>query len=155
MSPLNRVTWRNAFLKRAAQATLMDGRKFNIKYKKMRVYGESVDVAWLHPDGDRFAPCGYVRMEKVLDKLWLTEAGNEDGPPGLYIRLLDQFIDSELIGANVAEEYEEMQGRQLQTMRRGFITAKSARGMKADHVRVVTNEGELFLLKGEADDSDE
>ena len=155
MSPLNRVTWRNALTKRAAQATLTDGRKFKITYSKkpFGVAGEMIEVAWLFPAGHAFAPCGYLSIEKALDYTWLMEAGQEEGPPGLYVRLLDEFISNDaLIGVNVVENFEEMKGRQLQTMRRGFGQAKLARGKKADHVGIVTDDGVLFLVKGRNDD---
>lgn len=151
LSPLNRVKFQRAFRNKAAQVVLRDGRKFVLKYTKKRFYGERVEVVFISPEYE-FVPCGYFRMEKVLEKDWLFEQEQQQQTPGIYDKIVNKFIDSEFNGVNVLEEYKELQGKNYQTIRRGLALAVGVKGKEADHVSVVTDDEVVFLLKGSVDD---
>ena len=148
-TPLNKVLWMKAIKRRAAQVTLRDGRKFKLRYGNRRFgkRSESTDFCWFEPVSEEFVPCGYLRMNIVTDKLWLEESDRPDVPDGKYVIMLDEFIKSGLEGVEVRDNWPDLKGRLKATLQRGFKLAKDQRGIKAAHVKVVTREDEVYLVK--------
>ena len=146
-SPLNKIVWMKAIRARKRSVTLRDGRKFKLAYKRQRLTSEYREVVWFEPVSDEFAPCGYLRLSIVTDKLWLEESDRADMPDGKYVVMLDEFINSDLQGVEASDHWPELKGRLKATLQRGFAEAKVTRGKGADFVKVTTVEGRVFLLK--------
>jgi hypothetical protein len=150
LSPMNRIRWIRAFRTRAMRVTLRDGRRFSIRYtsQNIGVSGESVKVAVVSPADGSFFPSGNFRLSKVVNRDWVTEASREDNPPGLYLRCLDEFIQNDdLQGVRVDDYWPDLIDKVQATLRRGFANAKTTRGKRAEHVKVVTDKGKVFLVK--------
>jgi hypothetical protein len=148
-TPLNKVLWMKAFRHRAKRVELRDGREFKLRYGNRRFgnRSEATDYVWFEPASEEFAPCGYLRMEIVTAKSWLTESDRPDMPDGKYVLMLDKFIDSDIQGTEVRDLWPDLKGRLKATLQRGFSQAKIHRGKAADHVKVVTDGDAVFLLK--------
>lgn len=147
LSPMNRVRWLKAFRSKAKVCTLRDGRKFKIRYERKKLFSHNgmVDIAVVTPTKG-FVPTGQFRMEKVTDKSWIMESSVDDSP-GLYEAYLDEFINSDLQGVSVVEQWPSLEGKRAATQRRGFGVAKINRGKKAEGITVANIEGTVFLLK--------
>jgi len=133
LTPTNKVLWMKAFRSRAEHVELRDGRRFQIKYKTATFFPSDgpKEYAW------------------VTDQLWLTESDRPDVPESKYSLYLDEFIDSDVQGVLVTNMWPELRGRLHKTLQRAFTTAKAARGKKAEHVLVATDDNKVFLLKQE------
>jgi hypothetical protein len=149
MSPMNRARFARAFKSKSRKIKIRDGRTFNLIYRKQKLYDEDTDVVLVRPT-EGYAPMGYFRMERVLDPDWITESDRQEPSTGLYLGFLDEFIDKpELRGIIVTEQWPELEGRKIETLRNGFAGAKSVRGRKASNVSVMIADGEVYLLKGQ------
>jgi len=146
-SPLNKIVWMKAIRARKLHVTLRDGRRFRLVYKRQRLTSEHREVVWFEPMNEEFAPCGYLRLSIVTDKLWLEESDRADMPDGKYVVMLDEFINSDLQGVEASDHWPELKGRLKATLQRAFAQAKVTRGKGADHVKITTVEGRVFLLK--------
>jgi len=151
LTPTNKVLWMKAFRSRAEHVELRDGRRFQIKYKTATFFPSDgpKEYAWVEPSLGTFAPSGYFSIERVTDQLWLTESDRPDVPESKYSLYLDEFIDSDVQGVLVTNMWPELRGRLHKTLQRAFTTAKAARGKKAEHVLVATDDNKVFLLKQE------
>lgn len=152
---MNRMIWIRAFRTKADKVELLDGRKFTIKYIKNPFYSNSEKgdklVALVRPVRG-YIPMGYFRMSRVTDKLWITESDRDDTKPSGYIVKLEEFLNSDLNGVQVDEQWPDLNSKTMETLRRGFNLAKSQISRKAENVNVVVNEGKVFLVKGVTND---
>lgn len=150
MSPMNRIRWYRAFKARATSVTIRDGRRFNIYYIEQNVGLEktAVKLAVVKPvPGEGFVPCGKFRLEKVTDRAWVTASDIAEPTPSLYLRFLDEFIQSDLEGVRVDDHWPALLDKEKATLRRGFAAAKTTRGRHAAHVKVMTDNGKVYLVK--------
>jgi hypothetical protein len=146
LSPTNKAIWMKAFKNREKEVTIRDGRVFFISYETRSIFGEDKEVAKVWPKVG-FAPIGFFRLEKAIDKLWLTEAEKATGEPAnKYVIYLDEFVKSDSDGVNVTEMWPEFAGSSVETIRRGFNKAKSYRQL-TDQIQLVVSGGEAFLVK--------
>lgn len=67
---------------------------------------------------------------------------------GQYDGFLGQFIDSGEAGVNAMEQWVELKGKKATTVKQGFDNAKAKNTAPegADRVKVISQEGSVFLL---------
>lgn len=148
LSPMNKVLLIKAFRERAEQIKLRDGRVFTMRYD-----GEGDEARVFLKARDSTAPCGWFILKTVTDSYWITESPEGSGPKeGLYLNLLDEFIKSKVKGVDLIEEYPGLEGKLATTIQSGFAKAKAERGKRADDVRVLSQEGRVYLLREDDDD---
>lgn len=146
MSPLNRIRWIRAFRERKRSCQIRDGRKFTIRYIKWR----KRDYALVQPVRG-YVPMGIYDLERVTDKIWVTE-GEREAEKNKYQNYLESFVNGTEGGVDIREEWPDLAGRKASTLRAGFNAARNRVGIDADGVRVIEDEKSVYLVKGPEDE---
>jgi hypothetical protein len=153
-SPMNRLRFLRAIRDRENKVTLRDGRVFKLRYIPNPFHSKDEEVedkqtVLVIPERG-FAPMGYFRISQVTAKEWVTESDRRESPPGMYVRMLLDFIKLDLAGIQVDKQWPELEGKDINVVKRGFATAKSQHSKQAENIKVIKFEDQIFLVKEDA-----